>query len=368
MNRRDFIKTGALAAAAAMTPDSLFAANPEEIKAVLLHLGHNMWCEWLPQDLQGTLDLGKSKPDAELRCKDEIWRDLTDYAAAKKLNMVMIDVGEGLVFPSHPELAIKGSWSPDKLRAEVRRLKAMGLEPIPKLNFSATHDGWLKDYHRMLTTPAYYAMQREVIRDVWEVFEHPRFFHLGFDEEAAGWIGKRNYFVIRQGELWWHDMLYAVKCVEDLGCRAWIWSDYGWHHPDFLTRCPKSVLLSDWYYDECLGGFDINNYVAKNNGHKERLQQFHDLEKAGFEQVPCGTNWIGGARRAKNIGADDVIGKLVKLGREVIAPERLKGFMMAPWAACDTEDNRALNRRGIDLFADALAGVIHEPGPCTPRS
>ena len=367
MNRRDFIKTGALAAAAAMTPDSLFAANPEEIKAVLLHLGHNMWCEWLPQDLQGTLDLGKSKPDAELRCKDEIWRDLTDYAAAKKLNMVMIDVGEGLVFPSHPELAIKGSWSPDKLRAEVRRLKAMGLEPIPKLNFSATHDGWLKDYHRMLTTPAYYAMQREVIRDVWEVFEHPRFFHLGYDEEAAGWIGKRNYFVIRQGELWWHDMLYAVKCVEDLGCRAWIWSDYGWHHPDFLTRCPKSVLLSDWYYDECLGGFDINNYVAKNNGHKERLQQFHDLEKAGFEQVPCGTNWIGHARRAKNIGAEDVIGKLVKLGREAIAPERLKGFLMAPWAACDTEANRALNRRGIDLFADALAGVIHEPGPCTTK-
>ncbi|MCQ2392027.1 MAG: hypothetical protein MJ240_11445, partial [Kiritimatiellae bacterium] len=183
-----------------------------------------------------------------------------------------------------------------------------------------------------------------------------------------GWIGKRNYFVIRQGELWWHDMLYAVKCVEDLGCRAWIWSDYGWHHPDFLTRCPKSVLLSDWYYDECLGGFDINNYVAKNNGHKERLQQFHDLEKAGFEQVPCGTNWIGGARRAKNIGADDVIGKLVKLGREVIAPERLKGFLMAPWAACDTPVNQEVNRRGIDLFADALAGVIHEPGPYIPRT
>lgn len=358
MNRRDFIKSAAAAGLgagcttakpAAFTP----ATGPEAIRAVLLHLGHNMWCEWLPEDVQTRVNLGKGTPDAVLRCKDDVWRRLTDHAAAKGLNMVVVDVGEGLAFPSHPELAIKGSWSADRLRAEVRRLKAMGLEPIPKLNFSATHDGWLKHYHRMLTLPAYYAMQREVIRDVAEVFESPRFIHLGYDEEAAGWIGERNYFVIRQGELWWHDMLYGVKCVEDCGARAWIWSDYGWHHPEFLKRCPKSVLLSDWYYDEANGGFDLAHYQAKE--HRERLQQFHDLEKAGFDQVPCGTNWVGHARRRLKIGADDVIGRLVKMGRTVIAPERLKGFLMAPWAACDTPENEAHTRKGIDLFAAALA-------------
>ena len=68
MNRRDFIKAGAVAAAAAMAPGKLFAQKPEEIKAVLLHLGYNMWCEWLPPDIQSKLDLGRSTPDAELRC------------------------------------------------------------------------------------------------------------------------------------------------------------------------------------------------------------------------------------------------------------------------------------------------------------
>ena len=85
-----------------------------------------------------------------------------------------------------------------------------------------------------------------------------------------------------------------------------------------------------------------------------RLSEFWDLEKAGFDQTPCGTNWVGWKRREEGVGADDVIGKLVKMGREVIAPERLKGFMMAPWASCDTAEHVAFIRRGVDLFAEAL--------------
>jgi hypothetical protein len=323
------------------------------MKAILLHLGRNMWCEWLPEPLQRTLAGTKREPNLSIRLKEKYWNETTAYMAEKKLNTLVIDIGEGLQYPSHPELAVEGSWSPDRMRDEVRRLRAMGIEAIPKLNFSATHDGWLKDYHRMLTTETYYKVHRELIEDVAEIFESPRYFHLGYDEEAPDWIGDKSYFVIRQGEMWWHDMLYAVKCAENAGCRAWIWSDYGWHHPEFMKRCPKSVLLSNWYYDESYGGFDINNYKAKSQ--KERLQNFFDLEKAGFDQVPCGTNWVGWQRKKLGIGADDVMGRLVDLGREVIAPERLKGFMMAPWAACDTEENHRKNMRGVEILADALA-------------
>ena len=80
---------------------------------------------------------------------------------------------------------------------------------------------------------------------------------------------------------------------------------------------------------------------------------------AGFDQTPCGTNWVGWKRKRENAGAEDVIGKLVKLGREVIAPERLKGFMMAPWAACDNREHTDFIKHGVDLFADALEGKIH---------
>ena len=87
---------------------------------------------------------------------------------------------------------------------------------------------------------------------------------------------------------------------------------------------------------------------------KKKLMPFYDLEKAGFDQIPCGTNWVGWKRRQLNVGADDVIGKLVKVCRRDIPAARLKGFLMAPWASCDTQENVDFNIRGIDLFAAAL--------------
>lgn len=358
MDRREFMGLCAGAVAAELTGcrTSPTVIPPwtgtDEIRAFLMHLGHNMWCEWLPQGVKTTLS-ERSTPDLRLRTKDSLWRRVTDRAAERKLNMIVIDIGEGLVFPSHPELAIEGSWSPDRMRDEIRRLRGLGLEAIPKLNFSATHDGWLKDYHRMLTTPKWYEVVRDVIRDVAEIFETPRYFHLGFDEEEAGHSGGLNYFVMRTGDLWWHDFLFAVRCCEDCGCRPWAWSDYGWDHPDYFMRCPKSVVQSNWYYDEAFGGFDL---ATNETIDRKRLKEFWDLEKAGFDQIPCGTNWAGWMRQRKKVGADDVIGKLVKLGREVISKDRLLGFMMAPWKPCDNEANTEVNLRGVDLLAAALKG------------
>ena len=45
MNRRDFIKS-AVAASALISPPA-FAKKPEDIRAVLLHMGMNMWGEWI---------------------------------------------------------------------------------------------------------------------------------------------------------------------------------------------------------------------------------------------------------------------------------------------------------------------------------
>ncbi len=359
MNRRTFIS---LAGAAALAPAARAATKQDEIRSVLLHLGHNMWCDWIPPDIDAAalakqFEGGQSPmPDTVLRCKDALWRETTDYIASKGMNMVVVDLGEGLVYPSHPELAIEGSWSPDKLRAEIKRLNALGLEVIPKLNFSTTHNGWLKHYRRLLSTETYYKVCEDVIRDVAEIFGTPRLFHIGYDEETARHQGgsKRCLYVqVRKGEFWWHDFFHIVRTVEKNGMRPWCWSDFGWDNREYFTRCPKSVLQCTWYYDESYGGFDPK--TNKTSDHK-RLLEFWDLEKAGFDQTPCGTNWVGWKRRQEGVGADDVIGKLVKMGREVIAPERLKGFMMAPWASCDTPENVAFIRRGVNLFAAALKG------------
>ena len=357
MKRREFLKTTALAAAAAALPGRILAANGRDgIRAVLLHVGHNLWCDWYPE---GT-DLAKvpkeSLPDVKLRCVDALWKEAADHAVAKGLNMIVVDLAEGLAYPSHPELAIEGSWSAEKMSAEVRRLKGLGVEVIPKLNFSTTHDGWLKQYRRLVSTPQYYAVCADVLKDAYEIFGHPRFIHIGCDEEDHIYhimTSKTRQFVLtRRGEVWKNDFLFYVRTVEKLGARAWCWSDYGWDHPDFHAWCPKSVVMSDWYYDEGHGGFDPKTNPVEED--RKRIAQYAALEAAGFDQIPCGTNWAGRKRDQEKCGADDVIGKLVGYCRRTIAPERLMGFMMASWAATDNEKNLAFAKRGIDLLAEAL--------------
>ena len=338
-----------LGGAAAFAAAPAFAKRPEEIRSVLLHWGLNMWGASLPPDIKGPLVHGRLCND-KVMFSDKAWNLLVDDMVAKKMNMVIIDLGEFPAYPSHPELALPGSRSPDWIRGEVRRLKSLGLEPIPKLNFSTGHDSWLGEYSRMISTRMYYQVCRDVIKDAAEMFDHPRFLHIGYDEENFG--GQQAFKCVRVDELWWHDFLYFVKTVEENGMRPWMWSDYGWDHADFVEKCPKSVLQSNWNYSD-LDGYDLSKFKPGSNRLKV-FKLFLDLEKAGFDQVPCGSNWKSDRYKKEGPAVNNSIAGLVKFCRENISAEHLKGFMMAPWADCTDVSNKT-NLEGIDLLAKALA-------------
>ena len=271
-----------------------------------------------------------------------VWCDWTQAMAKSGVNTLVVDVGEGVVYPSHPELGIKGSWSADRLHAEVARLKKLGLEVIPKLNFSTTHDAWLGEYGHMVSTPEYYKVRDDVIGDLAEIFEKPKLFHLGMDEETA-WHqppGKQNYACLRQGELWWHDIELLFRRVEALGMRPWIWSDYIWHHKElFLARMPKTVLQSNWYYGE-----KIDPKLHTNENARLYTGAFQWLEDAGYDQIPCGSTWS----TDKNFPA------IVEWGRTHVPPARLKGFLMTTWALT-VPQQRANGLKAIKIVADARA-------------
>lgn len=357
MTRREFLGAAACSLAASIPTGGIIAADDKRrfIKALYVCLGYNMWCEWPTGGFPRDLLREGIRPDMKLRCKDELWRRGVDHAVAKGLNTLVIDLGEGVRYPSHPELAIEGSWSPEKLRGEVERLRALGVTPIPKLNFSTSHNGWMKEYRHMVSSPLYYRMCEDVIRDAVEIFCNPPLFHVGFDEETASHqtnVLGYPYVCVRTGEQWWYDFLHIVRAVEKQGCRPWMWSDYGWHHDEFFTRCPKSVVQSNWYYDECNGDFSLDPKV---NGDAYRLAEFEKLEKAGFDQIPCGTNWVGSGRRKAKVNADDVIGKLVCYCDKLVGKERLLGYLMAPWATFADEKELDFCMKGVNLLADALA-------------
>ena len=319
--RREFICTAA--AAAAFGSRAATTLSDGLIWAALLHMGTNMWCDhvvtrqsWGPFKGEQVKLLCAAD---HIRFDERVWRTLTGHMAEVGMNMVVIDLGEAIKYPSHPELAVEGSWDGERFRKELSRLRAMGLEPIPKMNFSTTHDAWLKDYHRMVSTTPYYKACADLIRDVAEIFDHPRFLHLGYDEESEELQKRHEYCVVRHGDLWWRDFLWFVKETEKTGMRPWVWSDFSWKHPHFLARCPKSVLQSNWYYE---GEFGVDKLKAEGrHGDAVAVKMYEELDKAGFEQSPTGSNW----------SCDDNFAKTVEHCRKVCSPERLKGFMTAPW-------------------------------------
>ena len=220
------------------------------------------------------------------------------------------------------------------VKQAIANFRAMGLEPIPKMNFSACHDEWLGDYGRMLSTSDYYRVCEDLIRDCCEIFDHPRYFHFGYDEEDIRCQSAFELTVVRQGELWWHDFLWFVKTIEKCGMRPWMWSDYAWeHHDEFLKRCPRSVLQSNWYYDE---GFNERAFRWP------RVKCYLDLDKAGFDQIPTGSNHL----------YDTNMAETVAFSEKNLSPVRLKGYMMSTWRRCLAE-HRQRNLAAADQIGAA---------------
>jgi len=319
IDRRKFLKTGAAAAAAAMSvnqysharADTLPATQPAKpqalIWAYLVHLTDNMWCDWDSPDWDA--NHGAYRPTMQF--DDKVWNDLLQPMTRAGINMVLIDLGDGVKYQSHPEIAVKDAWSVERLKTELARLRKLGLEPIPKLNFSTTHDTWLGPYARCVSTDTYYAVCRELIAEIIDIFDKPRFFHLGMDEETAAHQRHYQYVVLRQFDLWWKDFYFYVEQVTKGGCRPWIWSDYVWEHPEeFFRKMPKIVLQSNWYYGQ---EFDPNK--------KRAIKAYLDLDQHGYDQIPTGSNWTNSLN----------FGLTVKHCQSHLNRQRLIGFLQTVW-------------------------------------
>jgi hypothetical protein len=325
MDRRTFLKM----AAAAPVASAAGGGGRAPLWGNLVHLSYSFWEDHVHPEKE------ERGYRPFLRFDEKLWRDITEKMAAVGMNAVVLDLGDGVRYRSHPEIAVEGAWTTDKLRAELARLRRLGLEPLPKLNFSAAHDAWLGPYGRMVSTEKYYAVCRDLIAEVIALFDRPRFFHVGMDEEDAGHQRLYHQIVVRQGDLWWHDLDFYVDRVIEGGSRPWMWSDYVWHHPElFFAHMRKQVLQSNWYYGTDFGDGNV------------RAKAYGDLEAHGFDQVPTGSNWTD----PRNFGLT------VEHARAHIATARLLGFLQTPWRPT-IETHRQTHMAAIDQVGAAIAAL-----------
>lgn len=264
------------------------------------------------------------------------WDMTLAFLAERKYNMILVDVGDGIRYESHPEISAPDAWDKDFLKKKLDEARALGLEPIPKLNFSCCHHTWLKEYRRMVSTPVYYRVVSDLIAEVAEAFGYPRFFHLGMDEENLANQAYRESVHIRHDKMWWNDSYFYFKEVEKHGCRPWVWADYCWDFPDtYLAKMPKSVLQSNWFYRM----FRDN---PTNSSDYKAIHTYDLLAEHGFDQVPCCSCW-------DQAGATNVYQTLL-YGKNRIPEDTLKGYMVASWASIDPDNEYMLKNDAHALY------------------
>ncbi len=296
------------------------------IWAHLVHLSFNMWEDRIEPSL------AFRGYRSYLRFDAPVWGDILQKMAHAGMNMVVIDLGDGVQYRSHPEIAVENAWTVETLKQEISRVRDLGMEPIPKLNFATTHDAWMGDYGRRVSTDEYYTLCSDLIEEVIGIFDGPRFFHLGMDEETADHQRYFHHVVVRQNELYWHDFHFLCECVTKADVRPWVWSDYVWHHPDlFYKEMSPQVLQSNWYYRLEFG--DDNPTV----------KTYNDLDEHGYDQIPTGSNHLH----------PESFGMTVDYCKRHIATEHLLGFLQTTWMPT-TEQYRQIHLEAIDRVSETI--------------
>ena len=292
-----------------------------------------------------------------LEFDDGMWDWILEEAPRRGFNHILLEVGDGMEYHSHPEISTQGAWSHRRVHKELARCRERGLTVIPKLNFSSFHCSWLKQYSRMISSDIYYRVAAELIREVYEVFEHPAYIHLGMDEEDINLAKNREYAICRHGELYWHDLRYLCDCVFDVGAKPAIWYDAAFVHPEeYRARFDiDEVLLCPWYYWSLRpenftkmedfpwpGQFDhLKLRVIED---LPRLKNFReqgiDFCKAGQKYLP--TSWPSRPNNTYNL-----------MEFLMDAPdENILGHVVAPWVAL-TPENKPKFEKAFDDFTAA---------------
>lgn len=295
--------------------------------SMLIHLGTNLWYE------EGNTNGGggrvwKSPASDTLRFDRDTFYRYLDTLRCEGVNTVILDVAEGLRYESHPELVVNGSYTHAEMREMLDYMRSLGFSVIPKLNFSTCHDIWLREYSYMVSTPTYYAVCRDLITEVCKLFD-AEYMHLGMDEENYPNQHLYDYAVVRQNDLWWHDLLFLVDCVEKCGARAMMWSDYARHRPDeFLRRIPKSVVQCNWYYFNRYA----DDYTTLDEEALIRVRPFHLFAEAGIDQLATGSSEYNAY----------CITEMAKYLAEKIDNTHLLGFMQTTWSETTAEREEEL--------------------------
>lgn len=303
----------------------------QKIWSILVHLSKSMWSK-------------KFDTVAE-NFDEDMWNYIIEESEKCGVNMIVLDVGDAIQWATHPEISLKDAWTRKRVHQEIKRCREKGITLIPKINFATPHCAWLGEYAKMISTNAYYRMADELIREVYQTFEHPEYIHLGFDEEDGKHVAGKQLAIYRQKDQFWHDLRFLLDSVIETGAKPWIWSCPLFNHPEDFKKYidPDEVVLSPWNYNafrkehwtpiesraEYVAYYNEGDYAKMNIKYVEEdpfLVRFREvalpLMKEGYKYVPCASVFNR---------CDWNTHDLVEYFKENAPDDQILGYMSAPW-------------------------------------
>ena len=250
-------------------------------------------------------------PDHDMKILD----DRVDWCVRTGITHLELWLQRGFRFPSHPELDTPGAFSAEEMNAFVRRARKRGVKVIPGLELAAHSSFWLGPVGRMISTPPYYRLVRDVLKDAFDAFDHPEIICVGMGEET-----RDTRCISRWGDLLWHDINFYGKVITKLGARPMMDADTIWYYgQEDCRRVSKDIIQQNWYYKPTLDPNSVKVYA------------YNLLDEAGFDQIPLCSAYVQKDYNVK-VNRDNVPNTL-KYCREMLDPSRLLGYGVTRWHA-----------------------------------
>lgn len=239
-----------------------------------------------------------------------------DAMADAGMNLLLIDVEDGVIYKTLPELRKRYSVPIAELRGLALRARKKGLEVIPKLNFARSplhrHSAWLDPNQAEPDSAAFWKRGFAAIDEVLAATE-ARTLHVGMDEDDT-----------RSPEEYRKATMRLYRGLKRRGVRMAMWAEVGhrwrpqqrWKEIPAIRELPRDAILMPWSYH-----FAQTEWVPR-------------LKRWGFEVIgACGYS------------AGDTEGDPSANAREwcnLIRSARADGLVLTKWIRCSAENREAL--------------------------
>jgi len=298
LSRRKFVQKMALASLMLSSSSVFSFANgssvpKKKVKGLLLHMTHYD-PKWV-----------KNK-ESEKLFSVSAGIEILEKMKESGFNMVILDIEDGVIYSSHPELTRHYSVPMDDLKQFAAKAHELGIEFVPKLNFSRSgrnlHDKWLSPHWSPLNFVSvrkeYRQTATDVIDEIIEVCKPQNYFHIGMDEDHH-----RSVSQYVETITFFHDYL------QERGLKTVVWNDTSYENRDVIaqvhadkmraaeSQIPKDIVHIVWDYDlvhegliKRLSDYAFDVWIAP-GGNKERIEQWKKVMEAEGGDGFLFTNW-----------------------------------------------------------------------------